>query len=68
MIYLVKIIGNVTLAIMVQLSDGVNSNNDEDISFSWVMKDSINESKSCSKPYYAGSSFTSQNTCEINKN
>lgn len=45
--------GNVTLGINVELSDGNGSN--DYISFSWVMKDGINSSKSCSKPYYAGS-------------
>lgn len=57
--------GNVTLAISVQLSDGINSNDNESIYFSWTMKNGINESKSCSKPYYAGSGFTTQNAWEI---
>lgn len=56
--------GNVTLGIDVQLSDGNGGNNDY-ISFSWVMKDGINSSKSCSKPYYAGSGFTTQQSWEI---
>ena len=56
--------GNVTLGINVQLGDGNASNNDY-ISFSWVMKDGINSSKSCSKPYYAGSGFTTQQAWEI---
>ena len=55
--------GNVTLGINVQLSDGAG--NQEYINFSWVMKDGINESKSCSKPYYAGSGFTTRNGWEI---
>lgn len=55
--------GNVTLAINVQLGDGVD--NEEYISFSWVMKDGINESKSCSNPYYGGSGFTTQQAWEI---
>ena len=54
--------GNFTLSINVQLGDGVG--NEEYINFSWVMKDGINSSKSCSKPYYGGSGFTSQNAWE----
>lgn len=54
--------GNFTLSINVQLGDGVG--NDEYINFSWVMKDGINSSKSCSNPYYGGSGFTSQNAWE----
>lgn len=50
---------NVILSINVQLGDWVSTS--EYISFSWVMKNGINESKSCNKPYYAGSGFTSQN-------
>ena len=57
--------GNVTLSINVQLSDGVSENNNEYFNFSWVMKDGINESKSCSVPYYAGSDFTTQLSWEI---
>ena len=57
--------GNFTLSIHVQLGDGVSTTNNEDISFSWVMKNGINEIKSCSMPYYAGSGFTSQNAWEI---
>lgn len=56
--------GNVTLGIQVQLGDGNASNNDY-ISFSWVMKDGINSSKSCSKHYYGGSGFTTQHSWEI---
>ena len=55
--------GNVTLGIDIELSDGVDS--DEHIQFSWVMKNGINESKSCSMPYYAGSGFTTQSSWEI---
>ena len=29
------------------------------------MKDGINESKSCSNPYYSSSAFTTQSSCEI---
>ena len=57
--------GNVTLSINVQLSDGVSENNNESFNFSWVMKDGINESKSCSNPYYGGSGFTTQHSWEI---
>ena len=57
--------GNVTLGINIQLSDGVSESNNEFISFSWSMKDGINESKSCSKPYYGGSGFTTRNAWEI---
>lgn len=56
--------GNVTLTIDVELSDGVSASNNEHINFSWVMKDGINESKSCSKPYYVGSGFTIQPSWE----
>ena len=56
--------GNVTLGIDIQLSDGIGSTNNEHIYFSWVMKDGINESKSCSMPYYAGSGFTTQSAWE----
>ena len=55
--------GNVTLMINVQLGDGVDNN--EDISFSLVIKNSINSSKSCSKPYYYESGFTTQLSWEI---
>ena len=57
--------GNVTLSINVQLSDGVSENNNESFNFSWVMKDGINSSKSCSRHYYGGSGFTSRNAWEI---
>ena len=56
--------GNVTLSINVQLSDGVSENNNESFNFSWVMKNCINSSKSCSRHYYSGSGFTSQNAWE----
>lgn len=55
--------GNVTLSINVQLGDGAGAT--ESISFSWSMKDGINSSKSCSKPYYGGSGFTTRNSWEI---
>lgn len=57
--------GNVTLAISVQLGDGTGASDNESFYFSWVMKDGINESKSCSRPYYAGSGFTTQSAWEI---
>lgn len=57
--------GNVTLGINVQLSDGLGGGRTEYFQFSWVMKDGINESKSCSMPYYAGSGFTGQSSWEI---
>lgn len=57
--------GNVTLRIHVQLNDGVSATSNESIYFSWVMKDGINESKSCSMPYYDGTSFTTQASWEI---
>ena len=56
--------GNVTLGIHVQLSNGEDANN-ESIYFSWTMKNGINESKSCSRPYYGGSGFTSLSSWEI---
>lgn len=42
---------------MVQLGDGVSAIDNESINFSWVMNNGINESKSCSKPYYGGSAL-----------
>ena len=59
--YLIKI-NNVTLGISIELGDGVGG--EEHIQFSWVMKNGINESKSCSMPYYAGSGFTTQSSWE----
>ena len=56
--------GNVTLGIDIELSDGIGSTNNERIYFSWVMKDGINSSKSCSMHYYAGSGFTTQSSWE----
>ena len=56
--------GNVTLSINVQLSDGVSENNNESFNFSWVMKDGINSSKSCSRHYYSGSGFTTRSSWE----
>ena len=56
--------GNVTLGIDIELSDGIGSTNNEHIYFSWVMKDGINESKSCSRHYYSGSGFTTQSSWE----
>ena len=56
--------GNVTLGIDIELSDGIGSTNNEHIYFSWVMKDGINSSKSCSRHYYSGSGFTTQSSWE----
>ena len=59
--------GNVTLAINIQLGDGkseIVGGRDEWFKFSWVMKNGINESKSCSFPYYLGSGFTTQESWE----
>ena len=56
--------GNVTLGIDIELSDGIGSTSNEHFYFSWVMKNGINESKSCSMPYYAGSGFTTQSSWE----
>ena len=56
--------GNVTLSINVQLSDRVSENNNESFNFSWVMKDGINSSKSCSRHYYSGSGFTIRSSWE----
>ena len=59
--------GNVTLGIAIELIElGDEVDNGEYIQFSWVMKDGINESKSCSMPYYAGSGFTTQSSWETN--
>lgn len=55
--------GNVTLGISIQLGDGVGR--DEYFQFSWLMKNGIDESKSCSYPYYLGSGFTTQEGWEI---
>ena len=60
--------GNVTLGIRIQLGDGkavIVGGRDEWFEFSWVMKDGIDESKSCSVPYYLGSGFTTQEGWEI---
>lgn len=61
--------GNVTLGIDIELGDGigggVSGGHTELIQFSWVMKNGINESKSCSVPYYLGSGFTTQEAWEI---
>ena len=56
--------GNVTLGIDIELSDGIGSTNNEHIYFSWVMKDGINSSKSCSRHYHSGSGFTTQSSWE----
>ena len=52
--------GNVTLGIDIELGDGKGGGRTEHIQFSWLMKNGINESKSCSVPYYLGSGFTTQ--------
>ena len=60
--------GNVTLGIRIQLGDGkaaIVGGRDEWFEFSWVMKDGIDESKSCSVPYYLGSGFTTQESWGI---
>lgn len=61
--------GNVTLGVSIELGDGIGDGigggHTEVIQFSWVMKDGINESKSCSVPYYLGSGFTTQPSWEI---
>ena len=60
--------GNVTLGINIQLGDGkgeIHGGRTESFDFSWVMKDGIDESKSCSVPYYLGSGFTTQNGWEV---
>ena len=61
--------GNVTLGVSIELGDGIgggtSGGREESFSFSWVMKDGINESKSCSVPYYLGSGFTTRSSWEI---
>ena len=60
--------GNVTLGINVQLGDGkaaIVGGRNEWFQFSWVMKNGIDESKSCSVPYYLRSGFTTQESWEI---
>ena len=60
--------GNVTLGIRIQLGDGkdeIVGGRSEWFDFSWVMKDGIDESKSCSVPYYLGSGFTTQQGWDI---
>ena len=56
--------GNVTLGVDIELGDGVGGGRTEYFRFSWVMKNGINESKSCSVPYYLGSGFTTQEAWE----
>ena len=56
--------GNVTLGIRVQLGDGKGGGRTEYFQFSWLMKNGIDESKSCSVPYYLGSGFTTQKAWE----
>ena len=59
--------GNVTLGISIELGDGIGGgvgSHEESFNFSWVMKDGIDESKSCSVPYYLGSGFTTQSSWE----
>lgn len=60
--------GNVTLAVDIELGDGkaeIHGGRTEYFNFSWLMKNGINESKSCSVPYYLGSGFTTQEGWEI---
>lgn len=57
--------GNVTLGIEIELGDGLGDGHTESMQFSWVMKNGINESKSCSVPYYYGSGFTTKSSWEI---
>ena len=57
--------GNVTLGISIQLGDGRGGGRTEYFQFSWLMKDGIDESKSCSVSYYLGSGFTTQSDWEI---
>lgn len=56
--------GNVTLGINIQLGYGFGADRNESFNFSWVMKDGINESKSCSVPYYLESGFTTRSSWE----
>ena len=56
--------GNVTLGIDIQLGDGKSPTSGDYFSFSWVMKNGINEGKYCSVPYYLGSGFTTQSSWE----
>ena len=58
--------GNVTLAVDIQLCYGKNPPHVDSYSFSWLMKDGIDESKYCKSPYYyyLESRFTSQSTWE----
>ena len=56
--------GNVTLGTDIQLSDGKGDGRSEYFTFSWIMKDGINESKYCSVPYYLGSGFTTRSGWE----
>lgn len=57
--------GNVTLGIRIQLGDGKAGGREEWFNFSWVMKDGIDQSKSCSVHYYLGSDFTTQDSWDI---
>lgn len=62
--------GNVTLAVNIQLGDGISGHtgHTKSFSFSWLMKNGIDESKYCgyySLPYYyLGSGFTTQSDWE----
>ena len=56
--------GNVTLGINIELGDGVGGGRTELFNFSWLMKNGIDESKSCSVPYYLGSGFTTESSWE----
>lgn len=51
--------GNDRMGVRVQLTDGVDSSNDEVFYFSWIMKDGINETRSCRPiwPYYCSSAY-----------
>ena len=63
--------GNFRLEVRIQLTDGVDNSNDEVFYFSWIMKDGINETKSCRPlyPYYCSSAyFTTQSSWEQTNN
>lgn len=60
--------GNFILEIHVQLTDRAHTTlgyHDKWFQFSWVMKNGIDENKSCNVPYYLGSGFNTKNSWEI---
>lgn len=57
--------GNFLLSVWVRLTDRVDSNDDDYIFFTWLMKNGIDSSKPCSKPYYSSADFRTRSDWEI---